>query len=393
MCNPYAVKCPQELFRKLIALIMVCLMVSSSQAAVVFSDNFQNRTDDDAISFGNLNSGATVGSYQTSGLGGGATYQDDGVSGDVAALLDGFSTNAIIAAQFDNDGDGNTDGTSSPGKGGVGAADNTPFFGTDTISATWDAHKRRTGSGKDYTMSFQQAGGADVLQVKWLNGGQVNVLVDDGTGTALTFDTKVYDPVSYPNKSDQNGSETWKPAGTTDGAWQFSVDFSEDLAVVQVTDDEGNSDGAFNIDLSGIGLVQQIAQLNFSVTGGTGTRGLWVDNLLVDATFVGTVCGFGDTDCDGMVETATVGNLGDDLGPIIGNFFTNQSFREDGDLTEDGFVDFADFREWKDNVPGGSSLVLAELLGATVPEPSSGLLLTGSIAILMTTRRSSSSRR
>lgn len=273
-----------NLSRFFFAVIVATGLSVSAHATVVtvFDDDFQNRADDGTINFGNLNANVSVGSYRTSGLGGGATYQDDGIPSDIAALFDGFSTGATIAAQLDLNGDGN-------GGGGSNAGDTVSFSGLNSISATWDAQKRRTGNGKDYTWTFQQNDGAvisNVFQVKWLNGGQVNVLVDDGTGAALTFDTKVYDPVSYPNKSDQNGSETWKPAGTADGAWQFSVDFSADLAVVQVTDDEGNSDGAFNIDLSGIGLAQEFEQMTLSVTGGSGMRGMWMDNVLITANVI-----------------------------------------------------------------------------------------------------------
>lgn len=69
----------------------------------------------------------------------------------------------------------------------------------------------------------------------------------------------------------------------------------------------------------------------------------------------------GDVDGDGDVDQ-------DDVDVILGNFLTDQSLRTAGDLTNDGFVGLADFRQWKDNnpFPGG---------GSAVPEPTSVALL------------------
>lgn len=61
-----------------------------------------------------------------------------------------------------------------------------------------------------------------------------------------------------------------------------------------------------------------------------------------------------------------------DLQTIANNFFNNTMNRSDGDLNDDGIVNFADYRIWKD--ASGSGATLAEVMGS-VPEP-------GSIALI-----------
>lgn len=80
----------------------------------------------------------------------------------------------------------------------------------------------------------------------------------------------------------------------------------------------------------------------------------------------------GDTDGDGIVEYP------EDFNPIRANFRKLVSTRAMGDLTGDGRVDFADFRQWKTGYLSGSGTSLDGIdLGflASVPEPSSALLL------------------
>lgn len=105
----------------------------------------------------------------------------------------------------------------------------------------------------------------------------------------------------------------------------------------------------------------------------------------------------GDVDGDGIVEPATsVNDLGDDLGPIITNFFTDVNMRNQGDIAAPfGSVDFADFRQWKDACLGDSQcssglpagLSLSQLLSGVVPEPGSGALLVFGFLISVCTSR------
>jgi hypothetical protein len=58
---------------------------------------------------------------------------------------------------------------------------------------------------------------------------------------------------------------------------------------------------------------------------------------------------------------------------IQANSFTAQPFGTNGDVDDSGFVDFADFQQWKTNFPGG--VAAAEAALAALPEPSSAVLL------------------
>ncbi|QDU55043.1 LamG-like jellyroll fold domain-containing protein [Aeoliella mucimassa] len=71
-----------------------------------------------------------------------------------------------------------------------------------------------------------------------------------------------------------------------------------------------------------------------------------------------------------------------DFYDISNNLSLGVALGTDGDLNIDGVVDFADFRQWKDNAPAA---VLAAA-GFAVPEPST-LLLFGSAVVLFGLRR------
>jgi hypothetical protein len=81
-------------------------------------------------------------------------------------------------------------------------------------------------------------------------------------------------------------------------------------------------------------------------------------------------CEPGDVNCVDGVDL-------DDLAIIAANFRTNGG-RELGDLTGNGFIDFDDFDEWKQNYPdaGSASAAIAAIFaGVNVPEPASATLL------------------
>jgi hypothetical protein len=69
----------------------------------------------------------------------------------------------------------------------------------------------------------------------------------------------------------------------------------------------------------------------------------------------------------------------DDLQIIANNFYTAVPFRNMGDLNEDGFVNFADYRVWKDT--SGSGATLADVMG-NVPEPASIVLISLALGCL-----------
>jgi hypothetical protein len=87
----------------------------------------------------------------------------------------------------------------------------------------------------------------------------------------------------------------------------------------------------------------------------------------------------GDVNRDGQVNLT-------DFHIIRGNLFKTGQSRAQGDLVGDGIVNFADYREWKNNVPAGLA-ASADLSGA-IPEPGAALMLTvfGSLVALLNRR-------
>ncbi len=84
----------------------------------------------------------------------------------------------------------------------------------------------------------------------------------------------------------------------------------------------------------------------------------------------------GDANGDGLVNS-------EDFAVISSNLFTSQSSGENGDVNLDGFVDFADFRIWK-NAAG------AVAANTVIPEPASLAVLVPSLFALGWARRRSS---
>jgi hypothetical protein len=90
-------------------------------------------------------------------------------------------------------------------------------------------------------------------------------------------------------------------------------------------------------------------------------------------------CDPGDVNCMGGVTIA-------DLEIIAANFRTSGG-RELGDLTGDGFIDFNDFGQWKDNY-SGPGLAASAFSFLSVPEPTSTLpVLNGILAFAFSSRR------
>jgi hypothetical protein len=89
----------------------------------------------------------------------------------------------------------------------------------------------------------------------------------------------------------------------------------------------------------------------------------------------------GDVNGDGQVNMA-------DFDIIRLNLFKTGQIRSQGDLVGgDGVVDFADFREWKNNAPAG--LAASASLSGSIPEPgAAGLLAIGVTLAAIARRRS-----
>ncbi len=111
---------------------------------------------------------------------------------------------------------------------------------------------------------------------------------------------------------------------------------------------------------------------------------LW-DELRIGTTYADVAGGSdvllpGDTDEDGVP-----GEFPDDFLPIRNNFQKAVPERNGGDLFNDDFVDFKDFRQWKTafEAAGGSLANIDVGLTNLIPEPRSAQLLAGVAAILM----------
>jgi hypothetical protein len=64
----------------------------------------------------------------------------------------------------------------------------------------------------------------------------------------------------------------------------------------------------------------------------------------------------------------------DDYLLIQAHSFTRVLLGQSGDVNDDGFVDFADFHEWKQNYPGGPAAAEAAIAALNVPEPNAIVL-------------------
>jgi len=81
----------------------------------------------------------------------------------------------------------------------------------------------------------------------------------------------------------------------------------------------------------------------------------------------------GDVDGDQVADI-------NDFNTILANFGQSVTNRTDGDLTNDGFVNFLDFRQWKDNRTAVSD-------GNVVPEPNSLLIIFSGVLGLIAFRK------
>jgi hypothetical protein len=77
---------------------------------------------------------------------------------------------------------------------------------------------------------------------------------------------------------------------------------------------------------------------------------------------------------------------------IRANSFTPQILGRNGDTNYDGFVDFADFREWKANFPGGAGAAEAAIAALGIPEPASLALCGIAAAVLLVAARRKTNR-
>ena len=161
--------------------------------------------------------------------------------------------------------------------------------------------------------------------------------------------------------------------------YQLTVDFTDSITTIDVDFDDDNLVDCQDIDA----LVAEIASggnsAAFDLTGDGLVNDDDLDLWLTDAGAINLANGNpyldGDANLDGFVD-------GSDFNVWNQNAFTNTPAWCSGDFNADGSVDGSDFNIWNANKFTSSDHV------ATVPEPSSGILLIfGALAILRIRRR------
>lgn len=174
--------------------------------------------------------------------------------------------------------------------------------------------------------------------------------------------------------------------------WDVAFTADEMLSLFEVGDQLSLDAGAFNqlkgahdFGPGGVAIVDGI-RWDF-VSGLAGPAGVSGSNVVFNASAgtgvfnTGVSIPVGDVDLNGTIDIA-------DVTVIAQNFRTDQGVITGGDLSGDGFVDFADFRIWKNAAP--ASLVAGLDFDAllTVPEPTAaGLLLLGCLGAIATRSR------
>ncbi len=391
---------------RLICLLTITLGLSHSAVAItVFEADFEGSTpnisipvvpDDDGLGGGsetNANAGTAIGSW----TGNNANNLFGGVFANAGGTNNALLIDSVLA--------GNASTVDLDFASSIDLTTNTTTFEFDILAS-------RQGTGRRFRIAFDDetlgtdadTGNAYQLLFEHADTKSFGFRGDDGANQFLGS-ANAGSGDSFINPTDGGGNAPTPPDEmihvkfqifpglAADGLGKLFVDWDGDGNFTTNTADVTDING-LAIEARKLGLAD-LDRVRF-IYNGSGARGVWLDNLTISSE-VGMPLVDGDVDGDGFVEgvtlnpDGTVSELGDDLGPIVSNFFTNVTSREEGDLVAPfGLVDFADFREWKDNAP--TPLTQAQIAsifnGAiTVPEPSTGLLLAGLMLVILGQRQ------
>lgn len=207
----------------------------------------------------------------------------------------------------------------------------------------------------------------DVLASAWLPGALVR---------EITIQPGVLVANSEILRLSLTGGDVFALLQRTAGATGYGVEISTRLA--ESTDGNPGVLWFTNQDGTPSPVMDYYAGGRYYVEGGASNSFRDVGLSLVASTEV--ACDPGDVNCAGGVTL-------DDLA-IIGAHFRQSGGRELGDLTGNGFIDFDDFEQWKQNFPGAfpGSGSLADFFGH-VPEPTSAVLCFSGLLGLSTMAR------
>lgn len=164
----------------------------------------------------------------------------------------------------------------------------------------------------------------------------------------------------------------------------------------------GDSDGSGGADFLEFAISRSVVQPNgiaFNPIGGTKFDVMFVAENPTGDYHPNNPADWFTYDTAGSYDFGTLGDATgegevtiEDYLLIKANIFTSQLLGTNGDVNDDAFVDFADFREWKANYPGGEAAAEAAIAALGVPEPASLVLWGFAAALLLVVARRKSNR-
>jgi hypothetical protein len=239
-----------------------------------------------------------------------------------------------------------TDGVSSPSTASVTWASNNTWRSTTGNNAFPAGPNRKLTAG--YLDTLDTAAGAVMVSVS-------------GIDAAILPSYDVYVYFVSDSGANRGGAYTLTPGGGGTPIVKYGSTLASPTMHVEDpgTDIDLTLDGTY-LKFSGLTANSFTLSGDASLTTPNGFRAPINAIQIVKPTLPG------DVNRDGQVNLT-------DFHIIRGNLFKTGQSRAQGDLVGDGIVNFADYREWKNNVPPGLA-ASADLSGA-IPEPSSAVIL------------------